>query len=86
MDQILVTGRISNKEPNLQQIPRGIPWVKTGDKKLDAEVESRPGLRECFKAKEGHQFLIYDYSAQELRVAASISVDRLMLQAFKEHY
>jgi DNA polymerase-1 len=84
--QVLVTGRISMKEPNLQQIPRGVPWAPTGDKDLDKKIaKERPGLRECFKARPGHQFLIYDYSAQELRVAASISMDQLMIQAFNEN-
>ena len=84
VEHVLTTGRISMSNPNLQQIPRGVPWVMTGDKEKDEKIKKRDGLRECFKAKDGNSFLIYDYSAQELRVAASISMDRLMLQAFKE--
>ena len=82
--QTVETGRISISNPNLQQIPVLVEWKLTGDKKVDKDILSRNGFRECFVADEGYQFLIYDYSAQELRVAASISLDQLMLQAFKQ--
>lgn len=83
IDQVLATGRISMADPNLQQIPRSIPWVKTGDPVEDAKIAERPDLRECFQARDGYKLLIYDYSAQELRIAASISMDPLMIEAFR---
>lgn len=82
--QILDTGRISNLNPNLQQMPKKIDWKKTGDPEKDAIIDQRPGLRECFQARPGYRFIIFDYSQQELRVAASISLDHKMIQAFKE--
>lgn len=82
--QILDTGRISNIKPNLQQIPKKIKWKQIGDQELDKDIKNRPGLRECFQAKPGHQLLVYDYSQQELRVAAAISLDRTMRRAFSE--
>src|SRR5690606_19925130 len=67
-----------------QQIPRKVEWKKSGDPVKDEALKDRPGLRECFVAKPGHKFLIYDYSAQELRVAASITLEKTMLSAFAE--
>ena len=78
------TGRISNSKPNLQQIPKKISWKMTGDKEQDIAIKNRPGIRECFQSRPGYRFLIYDYSAQELRVAASITLDEVMLNAFIE--
>ena len=63
------TGRISSREPNLQNIP-----VRT-------ELGSR--FREYFIAKEGYVLLDADYSQIELRVLASISGDTRMIDAFK---
>lgn len=84
INQILDTGRISNSDPNLQQIVKTIDWKLTGDPVQDAVIKSRLGLRECFQARPGYRFLIFDYSQQELRVAASISLDKGMIRAFKE--
>lgn len=84
IQQVLDTGRISNAKPNLQQIPREVEWKATGDKELDEKIKKeRKGFRECFIAKNGYKFLVYDYSQQELRIAASISMDSMMLQAYK---
>lgn len=80
--QILDTGRMSTSNVNLQQIPRSIDWKLTGNAEADAEIRGRPGLRECFEARPGYKFVIYDYSAQELRVVASISLEKTMLRAF----
>lgn len=62
------TGRISSVNPNLQNIP-----VRT-------ELGSR--LRRFFVAEEGKVLLDADYSQIELRVLASLSEDRRMIDAF----
>ncbi len=62
------TGRISSREPNLQNIP-----VRT-------ELGSR--FRGFFIAKPGFVLLDADYSQIELRVLASISGDTRMIAAF----
>jgi DNA polymerase-1 len=82
--QILDTGRISTANPNLQNIPASIAWRLTGDKATDEKILKRKGIRECFIPEEGHHFLIYDYSSQEMRIAAHVSQDPGLLLAFKE--
>ncbi len=62
------TGRISSREPNLQNIP-----VRT-------ELGSR--FRKYFVAGSGEILCDADYSQIELRVLASISDDKLMSEAF----
>ncbi|MEX2585072.1 MAG: DNA polymerase I [Balneolaceae bacterium] len=64
------TGRLSSSNPNLQNIP-----VRT---------EMGREIRKAFVPEEGFQMLAADYSQVELRVIASISKDKQMLQAFKE--
>lgn len=62
------TGRLSSKNPNLQNIPaRG---------SLAYEV------RETFEAKEGFSFVGLDYSQIELRLLAHFSKDSALLEAF----
>lgn len=64
-----VTGRISSKDPNLQNIP-----VRT--------QEGRE-IRRLFLPSEPHRKLISaDYSQIELRILASISGDEVMKEAF----
>ena len=62
------TGRLSSKDPNLQNIP-----VKTA---LGREV------RGGFVAKEGYQLIGIDYSQIELRLLAHFSGDEAMVDAF----
>jgi DNA polymerase-1 len=62
------TGRLSSKEPNLQNIP-----VKTG---LGREI------RTGFVAKEGYTLVGVDYSQIELRLLAHFSTDKAMVEAF----
>jgi len=62
------TGRLSSKEPNLQNIP-----VKTG---LGREI------RTGFVAKEGYTLVGVDYSQIELRLLAHFSQDIAMVEAF----
>lgn len=80
--QVLDTGRISTSNPNIQQIPSNINWKMSGNPEEDAVIKQRPGLRECFQAKPEHQFVVFDYDSQELRVAASITLEKTMLSAF----
>lgn len=64
------TGRLSSNEPNLQNIP-----VRT---------ELGKKIRTGFVAKPGYVFVSADYSQFELRLAAALSGDEGMIQAFNE--
>ena len=64
------TGRLSSKDPNLQNIP-----VRS---ELGREVRS------VFVAKEGCKLVSIDYSQIELRLLAHFSQDAALLEAFKE--
>lgn len=57
------TGRLSSRNPNLQNIP--------------------PEVRRVFIAEAGYKLLSCDYSQIELRVLASVSNDKKMIEAFK---
>ncbi len=63
------TGRISSEEPNLQNIP-----IRT-----DIGQE----FRKVFVASAGYKLVSFDYSQLDLRVAAHISKDKKMTEAFK---
>lgn len=62
------TGRMSCKNPNLQNIP----------------ARETNAFRECFIARPGNKLVLADYRQQEPRLAAYISGDKKMIQLFRE--
>ncbi len=64
------TGRLSSKNPNLQNIP------------VKSEIGRR--IREGFVAREGFRLIGIDYSQIELRLLAHFSEDQALMQAFTE--
>ena len=67
---ITATGRISSTEPNLQNIP--------------TRFELGKRVRKVFKPENGKIYIDADYSQIELRVLASISEDKHMIEAFEK--
>ncbi len=63
-----VTGRVSSHNPNLQNIP-----IRT---ELGMEI------RKAFIPSDGYTLVSFDYSQIDLRVAAALSEDKIMLEAF----
>lgn len=65
-----VTGRLSSKEPNLQNLPR-----PGGDSYR---------IREAFVAEPGKILLVRDYEQLEMRIMAHFSQDPRMIQAIRD--
>lgn len=61
-----VTGRLSSRNPNMQNLPRG------------SEV------KKFFLPDPGQVFVYFDYSQLELRLAAHLSNDRLLLKGYND--
>lgn len=66
------TGRTSSDDPNLQNIP------SEKKDKVFGKI-----ARDCFVASPGHKLLSADYSQLELRVAAMLSGDAVMIDFFR---
>lgn len=64
------TGRISSRNPNLQNIP------------IKSDYGRR--VRSAFRAPAGSVLVALDYSQIELRIAAGLSGDKKLLQVFKD--
>ena len=63
------TGRLSSKDPNLQNIPtRTDEW----------------NVRRAFVPRKGYKFVLADYSQIELRMLAHFSLDDSMVKTFNE--
>ena len=65
------TGRMSSKEPNLQNIP--------------TRTENGKKIRSFFVAEKRYSLVSFDYSQIELRVAAILSQDNRMLKIFEKN-
>lgn len=63
-----VTGRLSSREPNLQNIP----------------AHDRYSVRKAFRPPAGRKFIIADYNQIELRLLAHFSQDETLLRAYRE--
>ncbi len=63
------TGRISSRNPNLQNIP--------------IRKEQGKRIRQAFIAPPEKKLIVADYSQMELRIAAHLSQDPVMIEAFK---
>ncbi|SQI31281.1 DNA polymerase I [Providencia alcalifaciens] len=67
---VTATGRLSSRDPNLQNIP-----VRT---------EEGRRIRQAFVARDGYKVMAADYSQIELRIMAHLSQDKGLLTAFAQ--
>ena len=72
-----VTGRLSSENPNFQQMPR-----KAGDNPLLFQYHNEPKALFISRFGKDGCILNADFSALEMRIAAIISSDKKMTQAF----
>jgi DNA polymerase-1 len=67
---IASTGRLSSKDPNLQNIPKGSEFA---DK-----------IKSAFTTDAGFKLVSFDYSQQELRILAYLSKEENLLEAYRQ--
>jgi DNA polymerase-1 len=70
LQSVAATGRLSSRDPNLQNIP------------VRGELGGQ--IRQAFVPEPGRVFLSADYSQMELRILAHFSEDPALLQAFQD--
>jgi len=70
LQSVAATGRLSSRDPNLQNIP------------VRGELGGQ--IRQAFVPETGRVFLSADYSQMELRLLAHFSEDPILLKAFKD--
>lgn len=66
---VAATGRLSSRNPNLQNIPVRTEWGRE--------------IRSCFVSEPGKLLLAADYSQIELRILAHMSEDTRLVEAFQ---
>ncbi len=66
---VAATGRLSSRNPNLQNIPNRTEWGRR--------------IRSCFVAGAGNVLIAADYSQIELRILAHVSGDPRLVAAFR---
>lgn len=66
--QMVDTGRMACRNPNLQNVPSKGEWAR---------------IRECFVSRPGHKLIVADYSQMELRILAQLSQEPKMIEAFR---
>lgn len=76
----VVTGRYSSSEPNLQNIPNIKEWTIQG--KEDEKVSMI--TRNAFIVPKGWRWLAFDYSQIEARLAAGLTKETELLDAFRD--
>ncbi|TBL63257.1 DNA polymerase I, partial [Klebsiella oxytoca] len=67
---VTATGRLSSRDPNLQNIP--------------VRNEEGRRIRQAFIARDGFKIVAADYSQIELRIMAHLSQDKGLLDAFAQ--
>jgi DNA polymerase-1 len=70
LQSVAATGRLSSRDPNLQNIP------------VRGELGGQ--IRQAFVPETGRVFLSADYSQMELRILAHFSEDPILLKAFQD--
>ncbi|MFZ5449517.1 MAG: DNA polymerase I [Thermodesulfobacteriota bacterium] len=70
LQSVAATGRLSSRDPNLQNIP------------VRGELGGQ--IRQAFVPETGRVFLSADYSQMELRILAHFSEDPVLLKAFQD--
>lgn len=77
-----VSGRFSCREPNLMNLPRAAndPSLVT-DKSGKTIVDNLSGIRSLYVASPGHVIINFDCKQLEMRIAAYVSGDKVMISA-----